>query len=50
MVTIRGLFRTQISRTNLFVKRINGVQQKAPSQLFKWVLNTPLAIVTHTNT
>ena len=35
MVTIRGLFRTQIPEMNLFVKRVNGFQQKAPSQMFE---------------
>ena len=38
MVTISGLFRTQISKTNFF-KRINSFQQKAPSQMFErfWI-------------
>ena len=48
MVTIRGLFRTQTSKTNLFAKIVNGFQRKAPSQMFEWVLNTPLTMVAHT--
>ena len=47
MVTIRGLFRTKISKMNLFVKKVIGFQQKAPSQMFILALNTPLAMVTH---
>ena len=42
MVTIGGLFKTQISKTNLFFKRLNNFQQKAPSQMFEKVLNMPL--------
>ena len=35
------------SKMNLFVKRVNGFQQKAPSQMFEQVLNTPLTMVIH---
>ena len=35
MVTIRGLFRTQISKMIYFLKRLNSFQQKAPSQMFE---------------
>ena len=42
MKTIRGLFRTQISKKNLSLKRLKGFQQKAPSQMFEKVLNMPL--------
>ena len=35
MVIIRGLFKTQISKRSLFVNRVNGFQQKAPSQMFE---------------
>ena len=42
MVTVRGLFRAQISKVNLFLKRLNGFQQKAPSQMFEKVLHMPL--------
>ena len=39
MVTIRGLFRTQISKMIYFLKRLNSFQQKAPSQMFQrfWI-------------
>ena len=46
MVTIRDLFRTKISKMNLFVKKVIGFQQKAPSQMFEWVLNTRWTMVT----
>ena len=42
MIVIRGLFRTQISEMSLSLKRLNGFQQKAPSQMFEKVLNMPL--------
>ena len=42
MLTIRGLFRTQISKMNLSLKILNGFQRKAPSQMFEKVLNMPL--------
>ena len=45
MVVVRSLFRNQISKVNLFVKRINSFQQTAPSQMSDLVLNTPLIIV-----
>ena len=48
MVTIRGLFRPQTSKMNLFVKTFNVLQQKTPCQMFEWILNTPLTMVTHT--
>ena len=48
MVTVRGLFRIQTSKMKLFAKIVNGFKQKAaPSQLFEWVLNAPLIMVTH---
>ena len=42
MVTIRDLFRTQISKMSLSLKRLNVIQQKAPSQMFEKVVNMPL--------
>ena len=48
MIKIRGLFRTQISKLNILVKRVNGFQEKAPSQMLEKVLNTPLTMVTET--
>ena len=39
-LTIRALFRTQISKMNYFFKkRLNSFQQKAPSQIFErfWI-------------
>ena len=42
MVTIRDLFRTQISMMNLFLKELKGFQQIALPQMFEKVLNMPL--------
>ena len=49
LMKLRGLFRTQISKMKLFEKRVNGFQQKAPSQMFEQVLNTSLTMVTDTD-
>ena len=42
MVTIRDLFRTQISMMNLSLKELKGFQQIALPQMFEKVLNMPL--------
>ena len=50
MVIIRGLFRTQISKINLFGERLYSFRQKAPSQMFEKVRNVPMKMVTRTET
>ena len=45
----RSLTQNQkISKMNLCVKRVDGIKYKAPSQMFEWILNSPLTIATHT--
>ena len=50
MATISAFFRSQISKMNLFVIRVNGFRQKAVSQMFGKAANTPLIMATHTET
>ena len=47
MVIVRELFRTQISKINLFIKRVNCFQEKSASCMFEYVLNKFLTIFTH---
>ena len=39
---------SKTSKRKLFTKILNGFQEKAPSLIFGWVLNTSLTMVTHT--